>query len=93
MMPILNYASPLFVSSSSALSYTAVKDCYVLYIGSNLSSGGRNLKINNTVVAGFPSSVSSNLAFMTPMLKIKAGDVVTTTDYSPTNWFKVFEEV
>jgi hypothetical protein len=27
------------------------------------------------------------------MLKIKAGDVVTTTDYSPTNWFKVFEEV
>lgn len=84
-MPTLNYSTPLH-DFNSVLTYTAVKDCYLVgSFGTTVSSGDRTISINNTTIA---TSISSLSGFI--MLKLKAGDVVTTN--GPQGGLKVFEE-
>lgn len=74
----LNYNTPLFTFNDNNLSYTAIKDCWL--VGTLLgrgTSGENTVTINNNTA--FKTSGGSN--FITPT-KIKRGDTVVTSNGS-----------
>lgn len=91
-MPILDYANPLFTSTTGNMTYTATQDCYVVSQMSGSGSTMTLLTINNEVVAACPDA--STFAFgSAPIFKIGAGDVVAINrvDGNKT-FFKIFKE-
>lgn len=80
-MPALNFASPLHTFTSSALTYTATKDCY-LYgnVAGVLASGV--VTIDGTTVArgNYDTGGNFGTCLFVPTTKIKAGQVVTITN-------------
>jgi len=72
-MPLLDFANPLH-GFGSGNTFTATKECYLCGSLDITGTSGINVKVNNTSVANcYQSSL-----FIAP-LKLKAGDVVTTT--------------
>ena len=81
-MPSLDYSNPLHSFTSGNLSYTAIKECYLM--GSNAACNV-TFTINGTNV-GYNDL--SNYAFIPP-LKLSAGDTVVLS--APTGYLHVFD--
>lgn len=76
MIPILNYASPLFTFSSSNKTFTATKECYLTGDFVKPSTGGF-IYIDGTKIAVGTSATTS---LYIPPIKLQAGNVVSIDD-------------
>jgi hypothetical protein len=88
-MPDLNYANPLFTFSSTALSYTATKDCYLL---GSLVSGttGPAITIDGHSVFD-PRTSTGQAGAIIPCTKIKSGSTVAISLWTNNTQLSFYE--
>lgn len=84
-MPNLNFTTPLFKFDNNKLTYTAIKDCYLIgtIYGDPSPNVDTTLQINNNVFAiGSVVPASSNDHVYISPLKLTSGDVVKLNQYA-----------
>lgn len=73
-LPKLNYTTPLH-NFNSSLTYTAVKDCYLVGMIGTTSTTERTVTVNGTIISSSRSALSGFV-----MLRLSAGDIVTCNE-------------
>ncbi len=92
-MPVLDYANPLHTFSSSSLTYTATKECYVVgTLGVNSGTSSAVLKINNTDVFNAHSTANLGMYSTSVFVKLKTGDVCALSQFG-SSVLHVYEEL
>ena len=91
LMPNLDYANPLYAfDSNNHLSYTAVKECYLMGSLQNPMEGyNRTVSINNTIVFITKNENGSIGSTFVPLMKLNVGDTVTVMEL--TESLKVYQ--
>lgn len=82
-VPLLDFANPIFKFTSSQLTFTATKECYVTGTLNGTFSGNNivELSINNVSVFKLLDASSSVHSVALPYIKIKTGDVVSLSTF------------
>lgn len=103
IMPVLDFANPVFSFSSSNTTYTCVDDCYIFggigQHGTTADTCQYQLTIDSTIIAksSISSSISkSSMGVIVPCTKLVAGQVVTLTSSQFNNLqlgLHIFKEV
>lgn len=93
MLPLLDFANPVFTFDTTNLTYTATEDCYLF---GTLTGDGCRVTIDSTEVTNQVEK-NQHVGFSTllfPLTRIKSGSVITLRNYEASySTLRIYKEV